>query len=67
MDEEYKKKLIAQYEYLQKTVITVAEIIDLLENANTLNLDTKAKTTAFLEGYMTGLKEQVEWLNITIP
>lgn len=67
MDEEYKKKLIAQYEYLQKTVITIAEIIDLLENANTLNLDTKAKTTAFLEGYMTGLKEQVEWLNITMP
>lgn len=67
MNEEYKKKLEAQYEYLQNTARKVDEIIDLLTDSNTLNNETKAKTAAFLEGYMKGLKEQVEWLNITIP
>lgn len=63
MNEEYKEKLISQFECLRTTSKEVERIIDLLKDSNVLDFETKAKTTAFLEGYMVGLKEQIEWLN----
>ena len=67
MNDEYKEKLLKQFEQLQITSKEVERIIDLLKDSNTLDFDTRAKATAFLEGYMTGLKEQIEWLNYIIP
>lgn len=67
MSEEYKEKLLKQFEYLRKTSEVLENTIDLLKDSNTLDFDTRAKATAFLEGYMTGLKEQIEWLNCIIP
>lgn len=37
------------------------KIIDLIKDSNTLDFETRTKTTAFLEGYMTALTEQIEW------
>lgn len=67
MNEEYKEKLLKQFEDLKITVEEVERIIDLLNGSNILNAETRTKTTAFLEGYMNGLKEQIEWLNRIIP
>lgn len=67
MSEEYKEKLLKQFEQLQITYQEVERIIDLLKDSNTLDFDTRAKATAYLEGYMTSLKEQIEWLNCIIP
>lgn len=67
MNEEYKEKLLKQFEQLQTTSEYVEKIIDLLHDSITLDADTQAKAIAFLEGYRTGLKEQVEWLNCIIP
>lgn len=66
MNEEYKEKLTSQIECLRTTSKEVERIIDLLKDSNVLDFETKAKTTAFLEGYMVGLKEQIEWLNCII-
>lgn len=66
MNEEYKK-LAAHYDDLQNTVRQVDAIIDLLKDSDTLNNETKAKAAAFLEGYIKGLKEQIEWLNLIMP
>ena len=66
MDEEYREKLISQIECLRVTSQEVERIVDLLKDSNVLDFDTKAKTTAFLESYMVGLKEQIEWLNCII-
>lgn len=67
MNDEYKEKLLKQFEQLQTTSEEVEKIIDLLKDSNTLDFDTRARATAFLEGYMIGLKEQLEWLNCIIP
>ena len=67
MNDEYKEKLLKQFEQLQTTSKEVERIIDLLKDSNTLDFDTRAKATAFLEGYRTGLHEQIEWLNCIIP
>ena len=67
MSEDYKEKLLNQFEQLQITSKVLENIIDLLKDSNTLDFDTRAKATAYLEGYMTGLKEQIEWLNCIIP
>lgn len=67
MNEEYKEKLLKRFEHLKITSEEVEKIIDLFKDSNTLDFETRAKTTAFLEGYMTGLKEQIEWLNCIIP
>lgn len=61
--DEYKDKLLKEYERLNITTQELERIIDLIKDSNTLDFETRAKTTAFLEGYMTGLKEQIEWLN----
>jgi hypothetical protein len=61
--DEYKEKLLKEYESLNITTQELERIIGLIKDSNTLDFDTRAKTTAFLEGYMTGLKEQIEWLN----
>lgn len=67
MNEEYIEKLTRRFEQLQTTSEYVEKIIDLLHDSITLDADTQAKAMAFLEGYRTGLKEQVEWLNGIIP
>lgn len=67
MNEEYKEKLLKNMALLSTTVQELEKIIDLIKDSNTLDHDTKAKTIAFLEGYRTGLHEQVEWLNYIIP
>lgn len=67
MPEEYKEKLLKQFEYLRKTSEVLENTIDLLKDSNTRDFDTRAKATAYLEGYITGLKEQIEWLNCIIP
>lgn len=67
MNEEYKEKLCEQFEQLNVTVKETEKIIDLIKESNVLNVETQARTAAFLEGYMTGLKEQIEWLNYIIP
>ena len=63
MSEEYKEKLSEQYKQLRTTTAEVEKLIDLLKHSNTMDFDTRARTTAFLEGYMTGLQEQIEWLD----
>lgn len=67
MNEEYKEKLLKRFEQLQTAAEEVEKIIDLLKDSDMLDFDTRAKTTAFLEGYMTRIKEQIEWLNCIIP
>ena len=62
MSDEYKEKLSEQYKQLSTTTAEVEKLIDLLKHSSTLDFNTLAKTTAFLEGYMTGLNEQSEWL-----
>lgn len=62
MNEELKEKLENQKFEQSNTVKEVEKIIDLIKGSNTLDLQTQTKTTAFLEGYMTALKEQLEWL-----
>ena len=64
--DEYKDKLLKEFESLNITTRELERIIDLIKDSNTLDFDTRAKTTAFLEGYMEGLKEQIEWLNCII-
>ena len=62
MNEELKEKLENQKFEQSNTVKEVERIIDLINDSNTLDLQTRTKTTAFLEGYMTASKEQIEWL-----
>lgn len=62
MNEELKEKLENQKFEQSNTVKEVERIIDLINGSNTLDLQTRTKTTAFLEGYMTASKEQIEWL-----
>lgn len=62
MNEELKEKLENQKFEQLNTVKEVEKIIDLINGSNTLDLQTRTKTTAFLEGYMTASKEQIEWL-----
>ena len=62
MNEELKEKLENQKFEQSNTVKEVERIIDLINDSNTLDLQTRKKTTAFLEGYMTASKEQIEWL-----
>jgi len=62
MNEELKEKLENQKSELLNTVKEVEKIIDLIKESNTLDFETRTKTTAFLEGYMKASKEQIEWL-----
>lgn len=62
MNEELKEKLENQKFEQSNTVKEVERIIDLINGSNTLDLQTRTKTTAFLEGYMTASEEQIEWL-----
>lgn len=62
MNEELKEKLENQKFEQSNTVKEVEKIIDLINDSNTLDLQTRTKVTAFLEGYRTASKEQVEWL-----
>lgn len=64
--DDYKDKLLKEYERLNIETRELERIIDLIKESNTLDFDTRAKTTAFLEGYMTGLKETVEWINCIV-
>ena len=61
MSDEYKEKLSEQYKQLSTTTAEVEKLIDLFMHSNTLDFNVKARSTAFLEGYMTGLQEQSEW------
>lgn len=63
MNEEYKNRLLKKIELLRASSEEIEKVIDLLKDSDMLDFDTRAKTTAFLEGYMVGLKEQTEWLN----
>ncbi len=45
MNDEYKEKLLKQFEQLQTTSEEVEKIIDLLKDSNTLDFDTRAKAT----------------------
>lgn len=62
MNGELKEKLENQKFEQSNTVKEVERIIDLINGSNTLDLQTRTKVTAFLEGYMTASEEQVEWL-----
>lgn len=64
--DDYKDKLLKEYERLNIETRELERIIDLIKESNTLDFDTRAKTTAFLEGYMTGLKETAEWINCIV-
>lgn len=66
MNEEYKNRLLKKIELLRASSEEIEKVIDLLKDSDMLDFDTRAKTTAFLEGYMIGLKEQTEWLNCLI-
>ena len=67
MNEEYKEKLLKNLTLLNTTVQELEKIIDLIKDSNTLDHDTKTKTTAFLGGYRDGLQEQIGWLNYIMP
>ena len=60
---ELEEKLESQKFELIDTVDQLEKIIDLIQDSNVLDSNTQAKTTAFLEGYRIGLKEQIEWLS----
>lgn len=60
--EELKEKLETQKFEQLDTVKEVEKIIDLIKESNVLDLETRIKTTAFLEGYMIASKEQIEFL-----
>lgn len=64
--EEYRDQLLKQFVELKLRLKIASEeaekIVDLLEDSNTLKYETRAKITAFLDGQMTGIKEQIEWL-----
>lgn len=62
MNEELKEKLDTQKFDLLDTTKDVEKIIDLIKDSNVLDLETRTKTTAFLEGYMIASKEQIEFL-----
>lgn len=66
MNEKYKEKLLKNLTLLNTKIQELEKIIDLIKDSSTLDHDTKTKTIAFLEGYMTGLHEQIEWLNYII-
>lgn len=61
-NEELTEKLETQKFELLDTTKEVEKIIDLIKDSNVLDLETRMRTTAFLEGYMTALKEQIEFL-----
>lgn len=63
MNEDYKEKLSEQYKQLSTTTAEVEKLIDLFKHANTIDFNTGSRSIAFLEGYMTGLREQMEWLD----
>lgn len=63
MNEEYKDTVVKKIELLKLSSDEVEKIIDLINESNILNVETRTRASAFLEGYMTGLKEQIEWLN----
>lgn len=62
MVEELKEKLENQKFEQSNTIKEVEKVIDLINGSNTLDLQTRTKTTAFLEGYVAASKEQIEWL-----
>ncbi len=62
MTEKYKEQLESRKFEQLDTVDKLEKIIDLIKHSHTLDFETQAKTTAFLEGYMIALKEQIEWL-----
>lgn len=66
MNEECKNTVLKKIEILKVSTEEIENIIDLLKESETLDFDTRSKTTAFLEGYMTGLKDNLEWLNCFI-
>lgn len=66
MSEDYREKLLRSLESLTVTTQELERTIDLIKDSDILDHDTKAKTIAFLEGYRTGLKEQIEWLNCIV-
>ena len=63
----YKEQLLKQFVLLEISLKVASEevekIIDLLKDSNTLEHETRVKISAFLEGHMTRVKEQIEWLN----
>lgn len=63
MNDEYKEKLLKQFEQLKITSDEVKKIMLLLHDSITLNAETQEKAIAFLDGYRTGLEKQIEWLN----
>lgn len=67
MNEEYKEKLLRRYEYLNTTTQELERTIDLIKDSATLDHDTIAKSVVFLEGFKTGLKKEIDWLNCIMP
>ena len=63
MNEDYKEKLLRNLTSLNATAQELEKIIILIKDSNNLEYDTKTKAASFLEGYMMGLQEQIEWLN----
>lgn len=59
---DLEKKLESLKFELINTVEELEKILDLIQDSTVLDSNTQAKTTAFLEGYRIGLKEQIEWL-----
>lgn len=60
-EKEFEKKLESRKFELLDTADQLEKIIDLIKHSHTLDFETQAKTTAFLEGYTIALKEQIEW------
>lgn len=59
---ELEKELESMKFELIDTVAQLEKIIDLVQDSAVLDSNTQLKTAAFLEGYRTGLQEQIEWL-----
>ena len=67
MNDEYKEKLLKEFESLQTKIKELEKIINLIKSSNEVSAASKLQTITFLEGYMKGLKENLEWLNCIIP
>lgn len=67
MNDECKEKLLKEFESLQTKIKEIEKTISFIKSSNKLSVASKLQSITFFEGYMKGLKENLEWLNCIIP
>lgn len=67
MNDEYKEKMLQAYKEFQERRFNTERRIEVIKNSKELTDTSKSQMIPFLEGYVEGMKEVVEWLNRIIP